>query len=1114
MKKHIVKGLILLVGLALAPTITLADTHITDYIRTDTIWTAQNSPYIVDLQTLSILNGITLTVEDGAVVKFVYPDGLLSVSGNLQVNGTAGNGVYFTSYKDDSISGDSNQDGGSTTPAPSDWSGINFEKGSKGDLHGLIMRYAGKQNPVGGVVNKGGIINILDSDLGFNGPYEFYQLLGTTTIDHSSFHDALYCIFAEDGAFAIKNSQISHCGNGLITYIRGTTVDIQSNTFAQNQTPAIIHFGDPVITHSNNTFINNNRNAFYLAGQTTKDETIDSIDGPYISGFSVGSGTTLTLNPGTILKFEKDGMLKVDGTLVAKGIPTNKVYFTSVNDDSVGGDTNNNGSSTVPSTRSWYHLWAINGGKLNLDNTKVTFGGDDPSAGNAIRDRLGGEILNTNGTVDIRNSEITNSFTGLVNENGLFAIASSTIQNNYYGIFVMESSGGVVSGSDISGNTGVGIVNQGSIRIDARNNWWGDKTGPYNFNTNPTGKGDTVWDFVDYLPWLGQLPTNINPVIIIPGILGSAQKNGVWVIDPIGHMYDNLIETLEANGYELDKTLFTFPYDWRNSNADTALLLKTKIDSVKQICGCSKVDIVAHSMGGLVARSYAQSSSYGDDIDKLIFLGTPQRGAPKDYASWEAGEILGSSVPDFFLRYTLESEAKHLGYNNLYDYVHNWPITSVEELLPTYDYLKNASTSNIIHYPSGYPANTFLENLNQGLVHFLSSNIDITNIVGNTGTSTISIIRVVPSATLPLWKDGYPEGFDLNSGDQGLEQGVGDGTVPLTSAKFGGRFDTQIISDHTSLPTESEEEVYQKLTGQTVGTTIKKSSIGRFLFTNIFSPADIVVIAPDGKRVGKDFVTGQEINEIPGAFYSGFTTDDEYVVIPDPLPGKYEIKTIGTGSGGKYTLVSSDISDLQTVEASFTGYTLQNLQTSVSFDITPTSSPIVITPNDITPPVVTITSPQKKDYERSLKLLISASSTDDTGVATSSVVFGNKAIQNNQTIDLFFEKLGTTTVMANATDFQGNIGSSTVSLRIIATGNSTLSDVERLFQLGSIYKKMTKDYLMTKIKAMIRTEKGVQIIDKKLAKALLLELEDLKREKINQQAYTILKEDLEWLINN
>lgn len=55
----------------------------------------------------------------------------------------------------------------------------------------------------------------------------------------------------------------------------------------------------------------------------------------------------------------------------------------------------------------------------------------------------------------------------------------------------------------------------------------------------------------------------INPVIIIPGIMGSDYSPllNKLVIDPVLHTYDNLIATFEANGYIEDKTMFTFPYE-------------------------------------------------------------------------------------------------------------------------------------------------------------------------------------------------------------------------------------------------------------------------------------------------------------------------------------------------------------------------------------------------------------------------------------------------------------------------------------------------------------------------------------------------------------------------
>ena len=57
---------------------------------------------------------------------------------------------------------------------------------------------------------------------------------------------------------------------------------------------------------------------------------------------------------------------------------------------------------------------------------------------------------------------------------------------------------------DIVDNTGYGVRNfLDSIWVDAEYNWWGDATGPFHPDSNPGGLGDSVSDYVDFIPWLG-----------------------------------------------------------------------------------------------------------------------------------------------------------------------------------------------------------------------------------------------------------------------------------------------------------------------------------------------------------------------------------------------------------------------------------------------------------------------------------------------------------------------------------------------------------------------------------------------------------------------------------
>ncbi|MFH0870703.1 MAG: alpha/beta hydrolase [archaeon] len=82
-----------------------------------------------------------------------------------------------------------------------------------------------------------------------------------------------------------------------------------------------------------------------------------------------------------------------------------------------------------------------------------------------------------------------------------------------------------------------------------------------------------------------------------------------------------------------------------------ALRLKEIIDLVKYKTGSNKVSIVAHSMGGLVAREYTSLFGY-DDLSKLILVNTPNSGVSgkvKDFCSVlgakkECGEMAEGSI--------------------------------------------------------------------------------------------------------------------------------------------------------------------------------------------------------------------------------------------------------------------------------------------------------------------------------------------------------------------------------------------------------------------------------------------------------------------------------------
>ncbi|MFD6397653.1 esterase/lipase family protein [Nocardia sp. NPDC060249] len=89
--------------------------------------------------------------------------------------------------------------------------------------------------------------------------------------------------------------------------------------------------------------------------------------------------------------------------------------------------------------------------------------------------------------------------------------------------------------------------------------------------------------------------------------------------------------------------VFTFPYDWRQSNRITARLLRKwlygEIFQSNGIGSGNRIVFVAHSMGGLVARYFAECLDDARVTTRIITIGTPYLGAAKALASIMDGTV-------------------------------------------------------------------------------------------------------------------------------------------------------------------------------------------------------------------------------------------------------------------------------------------------------------------------------------------------------------------------------------------------------------------------------------------------------------------------------------------
>jgi pimeloyl-ACP methyl ester carboxylesterase len=115
-----------------------------------------------------------------------------------------------------------------------------------------------------------------------------------------------------------------------------------------------------------------------------------------------------------------------------------------------------------------------------------------------------------------------------------------------------------------------------------------------------------------------------------------------------------------------------FPYDWRRSCATSAVGLKAFIDAeLDSRPPGTKVVLVGHSMGGIVARRYLACEGGAERCSLLVTLGTPYRGAAR-----AIGAIL-HGIP----------EVPGRTGERLHGLLASLP--SVHELLPTYDCILN-----------------------------------------------------------------------------------------------------------------------------------------------------------------------------------------------------------------------------------------------------------------------------------------------------------------------------------------------------------------------------------------------------------------------------------------
>ena len=515
-------------------------------------------PYILPSSpTLVVNSGVTLTVGPGAVFK-AEPGAYVSIRGALQATGSENNPVYFTSIKDDSVGGDTNNDGSATAPANGDW--VQLSVTGILDLRYATVRYAGNTGAINDTAiyaYGAGSVTLDHVTVANSASYGIWlyanSLANPTTLTVTGSiieNNARAGIFAsgtyDSNRITVANSVIRNNLDGMLLG-KLASIALTDNEFTGNSGQAVKLSLESTtdVSISGNSGRWNGRNGVVLGGPLGQPATLPGQpDFPYILPSSptlvVNSDVTLTVGPGAVFKAEPGAYVSIRGALQATGSENNPVYFTSIKDDSAGGDTNNDGSATAPANGDWVQLNVT--GILDLRYATVRYAGNTATSYDAaiFVNNLGSVTLDhvtvadsayygiwlftANGslpTLAVTDSTIENNaragiYASGTYDNNRITVANSVIRNNLDGIRVSRLSSFALTGSQISGNTNYGLYNGDTSRhVTVEGNYWGTYSGPAPFGSGNGINYRTCYDsalriyhiceyYVDADPWVGK----------------------------------------------------------------------------------------------------------------------------------------------------------------------------------------------------------------------------------------------------------------------------------------------------------------------------------------------------------------------------------------------------------------------------------------------------------------------------------------------------------------------------------------------------------------------------------------------------------------------------------
>jgi len=284
-----------------------------------------------------------------------------------------------------------------------------------------------------------------------------------------------------------------------------------------------------------------------------------------------------------------------------------------------------------------------------------------------------------------------------------------------------------------------------------------------------------------------------NPEAIV---LNNPVADNQWSMTPFVHNYDLMARVLEKNGLIRNSDYFIWNYDWRKPLEQIVEKLDNFVE--EKVGTGEKVYMVGHSLGGVVARIWAQKNGGDLRMGEIISLGSPHHGALGAYEAWNGAVI--SDQPSFStialnILLQLQKRNRQTNLETIRSYA---PI--LKDLIPTDNFLKmNGMTISNLAMAI---RNDYLLSKNETVSPIFDK---LTAMVG-VGFGTREWInlgkRKLTDEALGMWPEGRPINYAFGDGDE---------TVLKTSAGFVGDDSVEVTSNHGDLPDRLVNNVVMQL---------------------------------------------------------------------------------------------------------------------------------------------------------------------------------------------------------------------------------------------------------------------------------------------------------------